>query len=270
MLRLADPVRVKARGCRREPFDIQLPATASTRHRQRSNAGRRSSPTAEAEEYLKLTNKVRVHAGGRDLRESRSSGDEQPTPTRSGRRVFDGIRESAVLRQDDRGLRHGRHAVDHEVPPRQVRRLSRAGDGDPRSRDGVPVRWEQGFPLPFPEGGVAEGGRARERLHRLALLDASFYAPSHGWVPMDVSEGDKGVNVNSEFYFGNLCAESLPGVRSDAPSTLHPEAGRRPPAHLRFRLCGSGRHSARLSHELRERHPVRRPRAWRWRDACGG
>ena len=55
---------------------------------------------------------------------------------------------------------------------------------------GVPVRWEQGFPLAAP-------GAVREQAGKLAgdctgaHCWASFYAPSEGWIPVDVSEGDK-------------------------------------------------------------------------------
>ncbi|MBW2275784.1 MAG: transglutaminase family protein, partial [Deltaproteobacteria bacterium] len=67
---------------------------------------------------------------------------------------------------------------------------------------GLPVRWEQGFPLPFPRDGKVEAGELAGDCTG-AHCWLSFHAPSHGWVPVDVSEADKAED-KGDFYFGNL------------------------------------------------------------------
>ena len=59
---------------------------------------------------------------------------------------------------------------------------------------GVPARFEIGFPLP-PERGEGDIGG----YHCWAL----FYADGHGWVPVDISEADKHPEMK-KYYFGNL------------------------------------------------------------------
>jgi transglutaminase-like putative cysteine protease len=59
---------------------------------------------------------------------------------------------------------------------------------------GVPARFEIGFPLP-PERGEGDIGG----YHCWAL----FYADGHGWVPVDISEADKHPDMK-KYYFGNL------------------------------------------------------------------
>ncbi len=67
---------------------------------------------------------------------------------------------------------------------------------------GIPVRWEQGFPLPYPSAdnlgkGSLEGDCSG------AHCWVSFYDEELGWIPVDVSEGDKKPEL-AEFFFGNL------------------------------------------------------------------
>ncbi len=67
---------------------------------------------------------------------------------------------------------------------------------------GIPVRWEQGFPLPLPDGGKTESGRLVGDCSG-AHCWASFYDPAHGWVPVGVSEADKR-SGGGDFFFGRL------------------------------------------------------------------
>jgi transglutaminase-like putative cysteine protease len=67
---------------------------------------------------------------------------------------------------------------------------------------GIPVRWEQGFPLPYPSRDeVKAGGLSGDCTG--AHCWASFHDPDVGWVPVDVSEGDKQPAMR-EFFFGKL------------------------------------------------------------------
>ncbi len=67
---------------------------------------------------------------------------------------------------------------------------------------GIPVRWEQGFPLPYPSEKIEVSGRLSGDCSG-AHCWASFYDPNYGWIPVDVSEGDKNPAMR-EFFFGNL------------------------------------------------------------------
>lgn len=70
---------------------------------------------------------------------------------------------------------------------------------------GVPIRWHQGFPLPLPEPGGSGAGQLEGDCTG-AHCWVSFYAPDHGWVPVDVSEADKASHAGTtgSFFFGNL------------------------------------------------------------------
>ena len=59
---------------------------------------------------------------------------------------------------------------------------------------GLPARFEIGFPLPEKRGSGSIGG-----YHCWAL----FHVDSRGWIPVDISEADKHPNLK-EYYFGNL------------------------------------------------------------------
>lgn len=181
---------------RREPFDIQARYRVT---RRRSGVQKSELSAAEAGEYLKLTSKVR-YTPEVEIFARQILGDEKD-PYAMGRRVFDGIRENLFYDKTIAGCGTG--------DTQWIMKYRRGKCDDYHAlamailiSNGVPVRWEQGFPLPFPEGGVAAAGELEGDCTGSHCW-MSFYAPSHGWVPMDVSEGDKGVR-NSEFYFGNL------------------------------------------------------------------
>ncbi|NIP85011.1 MAG: transglutaminase domain-containing protein, partial [Planctomycetales bacterium] len=59
---------------------------------------------------------------------------------------------------------------------------------------GLPARFEIGFPLPPQRGAGTIGG-----YHCWAL----FHTDKQGWVPVDISEADKHPHLK-EYYFGNL------------------------------------------------------------------
>ncbi len=66
---------------------------------------------------------------------------------------------------------------------------------------GLPVKWEQGFPLPYPsvmtESGKLEGDCTG------AHCWVSFYIGNNRWIPVDVSEGDKREDLR-DYFFGTL------------------------------------------------------------------
>jgi len=66
---------------------------------------------------------------------------------------------------------------------------------------GIPVKWEQGFPLPYPsvmtKSGKFEGDCTG------AHCWVRFYIGDDKWVPVDVSEGDKREDLR-DYFFGTL------------------------------------------------------------------
>jgi hypothetical protein len=66
---------------------------------------------------------------------------------------------------------------------------------------GIPVKWEQGFPLPYPsvmtKSGKFEGDCTG------AHCWVSFYIGDNRWVPVDVSEADKREDLR-DYFFGTL------------------------------------------------------------------
>lgn len=168
--------------------------------RTQGGAKKETLSDAEARKYLKLTSKVR-YTPDVELFAREILGDETD-PYMKGQRVFDGIRETLFYDKTIPGCGTG--------DTQWIMKYRRGKCDDYHAlamailiSNGVPVRWEQGFPLPFPEGGKAAGAGELEGDCTGSHCWMSFYAPSHGWVPMDVSEGDKGA-PNSDFYFGNL------------------------------------------------------------------
>jgi transglutaminase-like putative cysteine protease len=64
---------------------------------------------------------------------------------------------------------------------------------------GIPARFQIGFPIPPARGEGTVGG-----YH----CWAEFYVPSHGWVPVDISEADKYPEL-AQYYFGNLTEDRV-------------------------------------------------------------
>ena len=66
---------------------------------------------------------------------------------------------------------------------------------------GIPVKWEQGFPLPYPS--VMTGSGKFEGDCTGAHCWVSFYIGGDRWVPVDVSEADKREDLR-DYFFGTL------------------------------------------------------------------
>jgi len=103
---------------------------------------------------------------------------------------------------------------------------------------GIPVRWEQGFPLPFPDetkefGGLIEGDCTGSHCW------VSFYVPEYGWVPVDVSEADK-ATFAGDFYFGNLSPNRFQ-VSTGRSVVLNPRQGGDPLLSFAFSYAEADR-----------------------------
>ncbi len=80
---------------------------------------------------------------------------------------------------------------------------------------GVPARFEIGFPVPNDrQGGPINGYHCW----------ASFFAPDTGWVPVDISEGDKHPEL-SDYYFGNLSEDRVGFTVGRDLELVPPQAG---------------------------------------------
>ena len=68
---------------------------------------------------------------------------------------------------------------------------------------GIPARWDIGFPISYDDkrglDGMEVGG-----YH----CWAEFYVPGDGWIPVDISEGDKYPGLH-DYFFGNLSANRI-------------------------------------------------------------
>jgi transglutaminase-like putative cysteine protease len=181
---------------RMEPFGVEVRYHV-TRHRAGTQKVELSD--AELQKHLRLTKKVRVTD---DVEAFASKVIGTATdPYDIAKRVFDGIREVLFYDKSLPGcgtgdtawiMKHRRGKCDDYHALFMAILISR----------GVPIRWEQGFPLPFPTDGKVESGQLEGDCTGSHCW-VSFYAPSDGWVPVDVSEADK-TDVNSEFFFGHL------------------------------------------------------------------
>ncbi|MCP3964025.1 MAG: transglutaminase domain-containing protein [bacterium] len=161
-----------------------------------------------ARKYMQLTARVRITDDVAAFA-ARWAGDATE-PFEVGRKIFGGIVDHLSYDKTIPGcgtgdtawiMRHRRGKCDDYHALFMAAMISR----------GIPVRWEQGFPLPLPRRGTngkrPEGGKASSG--RLvgdcsgAHCWASFYDPARGWVPVDVSEADKG-RPDGDFFFGSL------------------------------------------------------------------
>lgn len=190
--------------------------------RRRAGVQKATLSESEAQKFLTLTKKVRV------TEDVAAFADEvvgaATDPYEVGRKVFDGIRESLFYDNEIPGcgtgdtawiLKYRRGKCDDYHALFMAVMISR----------GIPVRWEQGFPLPYPEAGKLEAGRLEGDCSGSHCW-ASFYAPSHGWVPVDISEGDK-ASTQPDFFFGNLSPNRFQ-VSVGRGVTLNPAQGGEP------------------------------------------
>ncbi len=154
---------------------------------------------AAARKYLQPTARVRITDDVAAFA-ARVAGDVTE-PLEVGRKIFSGIVDHLSYDKTIPGcgtgdtawiMRHRRGKCDDYHALFMASMISR----------GIPVRWEQGFPLPLPEGGKTPSGRLVGDCSG-AHCWASFYDPAHGWVPVDVSEADKG-RPDGDFFFGRL------------------------------------------------------------------
>ena len=89
----------------------------------------------------------------------------------------------------------------------------------------VPVRWEQGFPLPDPfVDGIDHGSLQGDCSG--AHCWVSFLDRELGWVPVDVSEADKRPGLR-DFFFGNLSANRFK-ISEGRAIVLNPEQAGEP------------------------------------------
>lgn len=211
----------------REPSSF----TVETRYRvvrQRAAAEPAPLPPAAAKRYLDLPGRMRVTPEIDAFARKVIGGASEPTQV--ARRVYDalidyltydkqiagcGTGDTAWIMKSRRGKCSDYHALYTAIL---------------RSR-GIPVRWEEGFPLPLP----ATGGEAQGRLAgdcTGAHCWVSFYDAAAGWVPVDVSEADKHPELH-DFFFGHLTPNRFQ-ISAGRYITLDPPQGGEPLPELAF------------------------------------
>lgn len=169
--------------------------------RSRAGVERITLSQADAEKYLRFTSRVRVTPEVEEFA-ARVLGTST-APSETARKLFDGIRDLLVYDKQIPGcgtgdtawlMHHRRGKCDDYHALFMAVMMSR----------GIPVRWEQGFPLPLPGGeDMASGSLAGDCTG--AHCWVSFYDPAEGFVPVDASEADK-PGPNREFFFGQVSA----------------------------------------------------------------
>ena len=212
-------------GYQKEPFGVEARYRVT---RKQAGIQKMELSDTDAEKYLKLTKKVRVTPDVDVF--AREIIGKATDPYEVGKKVFDGIREALYYDKEIPGCGTG------DTQWIMTYRRGKCDDYHALMMailisNGIPVRWEQGFPLPFPEGGQAVAGELEGDCTGSHCW-ASFYAPSHGWVPVDVSEADK-TTVNSDFYFGNLSPNRFQ-VSVGRSVTLSPAQGGDPLSTFAF------------------------------------
>jgi len=213
-----------------KPFDVTV-----RYHVIRTRAGVQpaSLDPADTGPFLTLTDHVRV-TDEVEAFAAECVGDATD-PYDIGRRVFDGIQ--AILFYDSTIpgcgtgdtawiMRHRRGKCDDYHALFMAVLISR----------GVPVRWEQGFPLPFPTNGQVTAGQLEGDCTGSHCW-TSFYAPSHGWVPVDVSEADK-AGPSGQFFFGHVSPNRFQ-VSVGRSITLNPAQGADPLSTFAFAYAES-------------------------------
>ena len=215
---------------RLEPFGVEVRYRVT---RTRGGIIPATLSEAEAQKYLQLTDRVRV-TDDVEAFATEFIGDAID-PYEVGRRVFDGIQEILFYDSSIPGcgtgdtawiMRHRRGKCDDYHALFMAVMISR----------GIPIRWEQGFPLPFPDAGVSASGQLEGDCTGSHCW-LSFFAAGKGWVPIDVSEADK-TERNGDFFFGNLSPNRFQ-VSVGRSVTLNPSQGGDPLSSFAFAYAES-------------------------------
>ncbi|MFQ5478675.1 MAG: transglutaminase-like domain-containing protein [Candidatus Binatia bacterium] len=194
--------------------------------RRRVGAEKAKLDAESAKKYRRLTQRVRVTDEVGKFAEQAVGKSTQPVEV--GRKVFDAIIDLLVYDKKIKGcgtgdtewiMKHKRGKCDDYHALFMAMMISR----------GVPIRWEQGFPLPYPSSTeVVSGGLEGDCSG--AHCWVSFFDDEHGWIPIDVSEADKHPEMRG-FFFGHLTPNRFkisegraitlePGQGGDALSTF--------------------------------------------------
>jgi len=175
---------------------------------------------AAAQKYLRLTGRLRVTDEIEGF--TRRCVGKATAPREVARRVYDGLIDYLTYDKEIPGcgtgdtewvMRHRRGKCDdyHALLTAIL-----------RSR-GIPVRWEQGFPLPYPTDGAMASGQLSGDCSG-AHCWVSFYDPELGWVPVDMSEGDKHPELH-DFFFGHLTPNRFQVSEGRSLSLAPPQGG---------------------------------------------
>jgi transglutaminase-like putative cysteine protease len=208
-----------------EPFDLEA-SYRVVRMRTSHEKGELSSQAAQ--KYLGLTRRVRITP---EVEAFASNVVGSSTDTYEiGRRVFHGINDLLFYDKQIPGcgtgdtawiMRHKRGKCDDYHALFMAVMISR----------GIPVRWEQGFPLPLPIESEVTSGQLKGDCTG-AHCWVSFFDSARGWVPVDVSEGDK-VGAEGDFFFGNLTPNRFK-VSEGRAIVLNPAQGGDPLSSFAF------------------------------------
>lgn len=172
-----------------------------------------------AERYLRLTQRVRVTAEVEAFT-AKAVGDAV-RPAEVARRGYDAIIGHLSYDKEIPGcgtgdtawiMKHRRGKCDDYHALFMAMMISRR----------IPVRWEQGFPLPYPSDEARTSGKLAGDCTG-AHCWASFHDPEQGWVPVDVSEADKHPEL-ADFFFGQLTPNRFK-VSEGRAITLSPPQG---------------------------------------------
>lgn len=189
--------------------------------RRRVGATKESLDATAARKYLQLTERVRVTDDIEAF--AKEVVGKADSPVEVGQKVYDAIIDLLTYDKQIPGcgtgdtawiMKHKRGKCDDYHALFMAVMISR----------GIPVRWEQGFPLPYPSGGEVVSGRLSGDCSG-AHCWVSFHDPDRGWVPVDVSEGDKHPEMR-EFFFGHLTPNRFKisegrSIVLNPPQTMH-------------------------------------------------
>ena len=190
--------------------------------RRRSEAGPAALDDRAAQKYLRLTDRVRVTEAVEAFTEE-VVGTEK-SHYRIAQKACGGIIDLLTYDKKIPGcgtgdtgwiMRHKRGKCDDYHALYMAMLVSR----------GVPVRWEQGFPLPYPQADTATSGSLSGDCSG-AHCWVSFHDPDAGWVPVDVSEADKQPAMR-EFFFGKLTPNRFK-ISEGRAVVLNPRQGHDP------------------------------------------